>query len=355
MSRCPECNSRISSLASVCPHCGFSTSDRLTPIAGSTAARRTVDLIIPEASVLEHGGNLLSQDTNDAFVDFLKSAENAARLFPAVYQAIEKMMARGEVKYTADFSKAAEELMQKGELVLGVGKDGSILPQLRNAKTQHIYEQVRLKVDQLPQDVMPSVVDLQLQMTMAQVLSEIKNVAASVEALRLESQADRMAEAESVWLRLQQATKIRDSRLREIQLINIANAATAARCRLQKNLSVRISLLDEGSTKTKASNANEALDELAAITLMSRSEYAAFALLEEQDAAAECLRQLSDFLLGEKLESRDTLLEINSHAGIKNSVIVEGFHTVANDVVAALGEMDNGIRFLTEGSEDANE
>ena len=355
MSRCPECNSRISPKATMCPHCGFSSPDGATPLGSYLSHRRDIDLVIPEAAVFDNEINLLAKDANSAFVAFLKDAENAAQMFPTIYQLIKDMMARGELKYTADFSKAAEELMKKGELVLGVGKDGSILPQLRDAKTKQVYEMVRLKVDTIPQDLMPSVVSLQLQMTIAQVLTEIRDVAASVEALKLESQADRMAEAESVWLRLQQATKIKDARLREAQLLNIANAATVSRSRLQKNLSVRLSLLDEGSTKAKASNANEALDELAAIVMMSRSEYAAFALLEEQATADECLRQLSEFLLKEHLDDRDLLLEINSQARIKNQGIVDGFHSIAGNVIAALESADSLDLLLEEWDEDGDE
>ena len=64
-----------------------------------------------------------------------------------------------------------------------------------------------------------SIVDVQMQVMMANVMDAIEAVAANVEALRIENQADRIAFAESAWQQLQQAMLIEDSRLREICLL----------------------------------------------------------------------------------------------------------------------------------------
>ncbi len=350
MSRCPECHSKISDGALVCPHCGFRASSELVPIKYLASTKEPIVLAVPEADVMQNGLMLFSEDTNRKLVDFISNADNASRLFPSIYEAIKNMMARGEVKYTADFTKAAEELMKKGELVLKPDKQGRIMPQLRDPDTNRVYEMVRLKIEDVPVDVAPSLISLQMQLTMAQVLSEIKEVAANVEALRLENHADRIAEAESVWLKLQQTVRLEDSRLREMQLLSIASSATEARCRLQANLALRISQLKEGSTKTKANNANAALAELTSIALMARSEYAAYTLLDEPGAAQECLKQLSSFMNENKLSSRDLLLEINSQSGVKCPDIVDGFHQIATDMTSAFKQLDtSSSRLLNEG------
>lgn len=353
MAHCPECGSKISSVAKSCPYCGYSSRDNKSPISNELRKADT-HIVIPEASVFDGGINLISSSSNEALVRFFSDAEQVERLFPSVFQAIQNIMSRGETKYVADFSKTAEDLMRKGELVLGVGKDGSILPQLRNAKTQRVYETARLKANQIPKDILPSLIDVQLQMTMAQVLAEIRDLAASIEALQMENHADRMAQAEGAWLRLQQAAKIRDARLREAQLLNAANSATDARCILQKNLSLRMRLLDKGSTTSKSGNANNALQDLTAITLMARTEYAAFSLLDESEAARECLQQLSSFLAEENLNNRDVLLEINSQAKLKHPEIVEGFHAIAQDVLLALNGTVDYPAYLPSNNEETN-
>lgn len=56
--------------------------------------------------------------------------------------------------------------------------------------------------EQPPGDVASSLAALQTHLMIAQLMGEIKNIAASVEQLKLESRGDRMARAQSVWLSL---------------------------------------------------------------------------------------------------------------------------------------------------------
>lgn len=346
MPRCPECHSKISDNALVCPHCGFRASGELLPIKDLAVAKETSALAVPEADVMQSGLLLFSEETNKKLVSFIADAENAARLFPSIYQAIKDIMARGDVEYAADFTKAAEELMKQGKLVFQSDQEGRILPQLRDPKTGQVYEMVRLKIEEAPVDVAPSLISLQMQMTMAQVLSEIKDVAANVETLLLENHADRIAESESVWLKLQQAVRIEDARLREAQLLSIASAATDSRCRLQANLALRISKLGDGNTKKKAANASAALSELTNIALMARSEYAAYTLLDEPLAAQECLNQLLSFMTDNDLTNRDLLLEINSQSNAKRPDIVDGFHRIATDIADAFKRLNASTSLL---------
>lgn len=360
MSRCPECHSKISDCATICPHCGFRSKNEITPIKDLAIIAKPTILAIPESTIMQDGLLLLSSETNNQIVSFLTDAENAARLFPAIYDAIIKMMERGETKYTADFTKTAEDLMKRGELILMPDKAGRIMPQLRHSDNKQVYEMVRLKLEDFPADITPSITSMQMQFTMAEILSEIKSVAANVEALRMEIHTDRIAEANSVWMKLQQAVHIEDSRLREAFLLNIANSATDSRSRLQSNLVIRLSQLSEGSTKTKSSNANAALSDLTSMALMARSEYAAYTLLDEPETAQECLKQFSGFLIENKLHKRDKLLSINSQAGTKRPEIVEGFHSIANNMLNAFEKfgseesrlLDHDTRPLLEDSNE---
>ena len=355
MTRCPECNSKISDSATICPYCGFSAPDRPEPIGNVSLAKKHVSITIPDAIVFEDGMNLVPKSTNDAFVAFFMKEENVSRFFPSLYQTIKSIMSRGETKWTADFTEEAEELMRRGELILMKDSKGKILPQLRAADNKQIYEMVRLREEHFPDEMMPSIASLQLQITMAQVLSEIKNVASSIEALRIEIQADRIAQAESVWMRLQQAAKISDSRLRERQIADIASAATTARCLLQHNFSIRHRRIKEGGAKEKAGNADAALNTLAAIISTSRSEYAAYSLLEEESAARESLRQLSDFMKKERLDDRNALLEINSQAKNKQPQIVDGFCGITNNLLGLLEKKGDSDSTLELQESDKNE
>lgn len=138
--------------------------------------------------MFDNGMNLIPAQTNESLVKFLSDADTMAKFAPAIYDIIKKLANRGDTKYVADFSAAAEELMKSGELVFSVEKKtGDLLPQLRSVKTGQIYEKARIKAEQFPQDMTQSIVDVQMQVMMANVMDAIEAVAANVEALRIEN------------------------------------------------------------------------------------------------------------------------------------------------------------------------
>ena len=189
---CPECHAKISSSASTCPHCGFTATQSdeaaIVPISSLSPAKLPPRVTVLEATVFDNGMNLIPAQTNESLVKFLSDADTMAKFAPAIYDIIKKLANRGDTKYVADFSAAAEELMKSGELVFSVEKKtGDLLPQLRSVKTGQIYEKARIKAEQFPQDMTQSIVDVQMQVMMANVMDAIEAVAANVEALRIEN------------------------------------------------------------------------------------------------------------------------------------------------------------------------
>lgn len=333
---CPECGTRISDSAITCPRCGFAATEALVTISSLPPAEIPPTLIIPEASVFSDGGTLLTAKENRDLVRFLSSARTVHRLAPAIYDAIDKMMGAGDVKYVADFSKAAMELMERGELVFSVEKKtGELLPQLRSVKTGRVYEKARIRVEDVPADIMPSITTLQTQIMMAEIMGRIESVAANVEALRLEAQADRIAAAESAWQQLQQAVQIRDTRLREQKMLDIAAKATDARCQLEGNFktNLMIAMGKKGRSKDWGQAANTAMVDLSIIALSARTEYAAYCLLDEKDAAYAALSQFKEFVTTNRLSDKGTLLSINSLSSANRDNITRDFHTIAREVI----------------------
>lgn len=353
---CPECHARISSSAVTCPHCGFvaqSEETGIVPISSLPPAKITPRVTVLGATVFDNGMNLIPSKTNESLVKFLADADTMAKFAPAIYDIIKKLSARGETKYIADFSAAAEELMKSGELVFSVEKKtGDLLPQLRSVKTGRIYEKARIKVEQIPQDMTQSVVDVQMQVMMANIMDAIGAVAANVDALRIENQADRIALAESAWQQLQQAMLIEDSRLREIKILDIASAATQARCTLQGNFQAELALAmgKQGKTKDWGKAANTAMVDLTVIALMAKTEYAAYRVLEEPQAANAALGQFKQFILDNKLEDAQTLRLLNSYSKGNREDIVRGFVKISGSVAGLQIEgRDDPTRLLEAG------
>ena len=337
---CPECHAKISSSASTCPHCGFTAAQSdeaaIVPISFLSPAKLPPRVTVLEATVFDNGMNLIPAQTNKSLVKFLSDADTMAKFAPAIYDIIKKLANRGDTKYVADFSAAAEELMKSGELVFSVEKKtGDLLPQLRSVKTGQIYEKARIKAEQFPQDMTQSIVDVQMQVMMANVMDAIEAVAANVEALRIENQADRIALAESAWQQLQQAMLIEDSRLREIEILDIASSATQARCTLQGNFQAELSLAKgkQGKARDWGKAANTAMVDLTVIALMAKTEYAAYRVLEEPAAADAALEQFKQFILENKLEQEDTLPLLNSYSKGNRGDIVRGFVQLSGSVV----------------------
>lgn len=359
---CPECGSRISSTAVTCPHCGFHAQGTgIVPISALPPAIRPPALVIPDASVFDDGSSLVTREVSDPIVRFLSDAEAMGRLAPNVAEFIESIMSRGETKYVADFSKAAEELIEKGELVLSIDKKTKeLLPQVRSVKTGQIFEKARIHIEDIPSDLMPSVNAIQTQVMMAQVMGEIESVAANVEGLRLELQADRIARAESAWQQLQQAVNIRDSRLREAKILSIAAKATDARCALEGNFRTNLQIASsrQGKVRDWSQAADRALVDLSVISLMARAEYASYCLLGEEDAAREALGQFKSFVLESHLDDRETLLRINASSKEDRRAIVNGFARVAKNVAhMELGAGDDAQKNppLLPGNNDGEE
>lgn len=359
---CPECGSRISSKAITCPHCGFcGAGTEIIPISALPPVAHPPVLVIPDASVFDDGSGLVTREVNDSIVRFLGDAETMGRLAPNIAKFIEDVVARGETKYVAGFSKAAEELIEKGELVLSVDKKTKeLLPQVRSVSTGQIFEKARIHIEDVPNDLVPSVNAIQTQVMMAQIMGEIESVAANVEGLRLELQADRIARAESAWQQLQQAVSIRDSRLRETKILGIAAKATDARCALEGNFRTNLQLASskQGKVRDWSQAADRALVDLSVISLMARTEYASYCLLEEENAARAALRQFQSFVLECHLDNRETLLKINASSKEDRRMIVNGFARVAKNVARMeLGTGDDALKDppLLPGNNDGEE
>lgn len=348
---CPECGARISETAVSCPRCGFtvSSSDMLVPLGTLPPVQATVAMPMPDLAIFDDGADLVPRDTKAKVAKLFKNAEEVARLAPGIYDAITKAMATRGTVWAATFSAAAEKMMKEGELVLSIErKTGEFLPQLRDVRTGKIYEKARLRAEHLPNDAAASLASLQTQLMVADLMREIKKIAASVEQLRLESKGDRMARAESIWLRLEQAMTIEDRSLREQALLAIAQDATEQRCIFQKNFSIQLELASgkAGSAKTRGEAARDALVNLSVITLMARSEYAANQLLGLEGPARVAIAQLSGFITENRLNERDTLLKINSRANENLEPLINGFSQVSRNIIALEASQQEGTKLI---------
>ena len=88
----------------------------------------------------------------------------------------------------------------------------------------------------------------------------------------------------------------------------------------------------QGKPKDWGKAANTAMVDLTVIALMAKTEYAAYQVLEEPEAANAALGQFKQFILENKLEDASTLRLLNSYSKGNRDDIVRGFVQISGAV-----------------------
>jgi len=340
---CPECGTKASDKASVCPFCGFRSSNTNLPmIASKTPIKKIQWESSSLASEFDQVFPISTIQNNNLNIIFGK-AENLCRVAPAFFQAIMSMIPK--TLKVAEVNPAIQKLIDEGVYKFLADKNGEILPTIFGEKS--IVAQVRLRDIQLTPDLGRSIVDLQTQIALAQVISEIHDVQRGIANLHSELQDDRLALAESAWQQLQQAAQISDSRVREEKLLNILSSATDAKCILfrafesekrffdaRKDKHWFLKALDKEAQEHGDEHSAEIFNSLLAITKTVQVETTVYCLLGEQNAARMSLMQFSDFISTNALDNRDTLLALNSFSLTDQRSLIDIFTDIQQEIAA---------------------
>lgn len=340
---CPECGTKISDKASVCPFCGFRSSARNLPMVASKKPLNHIqwetnslasefDQVFPISTIQNNNLNII-----------FGRAEHLSKVAPAFFGAIKSLFPK-TIK-VAEINHHLQRMIDQGDFKFLTDKSGEILPTIFGEKS--IVAQVRLKDLVLTPDLGPSIVDLQMQIALAQVINEIHDVQKSIANLHSELQNNRLALAESAWQQLQQATQISDTRVREMKLLSILDSATDAKCILfkeftrgkiffdeRKNKKWSRKLFDKKAQVSGDANSTEIFTSLLAITKTVQVETTVYCLLGEQNAARLSLKQFSDFISTNALDNRNTLLTINSFSASNRKKLIDNFMDIQQKVEA---------------------
>jgi hypothetical protein len=341
---CPECGTKISEKASVCPFCGYRSGTKNLPMVASknplkriqwesTSLESEFDQVFPISTIQNNNLNII-----------FGKAENLSRVAPAFFEVIKGMFPQ-TIK-VADLNPTIQKLIDDGIYRFITDKSGEILPSIYGSKG--VVAQVRLRDLLLTPDLGLSIVDLQTQIALAQIISQIRDVQRGIANLHSEIQDDRLALADSAWQQLQQAAQISDGRVREEILLGILRSATDAKCILFRAFASEKRFFDERKDNNwfskivdkEAQNhgdehSAEIFNSLLAITRTVQVETTVFCLLGEQNAARLSMKQFSDFISANALDDRDTLLALNSFSSSDQKSLIDNF-TVIQQKIAAL-------------------
>lgn len=340
---CPECGTKASDKASACPFCGFRSSTKNLPMI---ASNKPLSSIKWENSSLATEFNEvfpISKIQNNNLNIIFSRAENLSRVAPAFFQTIMSMLPK-TIK-VAEVDPAIQKLIDEGVYRYLIDTNGEILPSIYGRDS--IVSQVRLKDLDLTPDLGHSIVDLQTQIALAQVINEIHDVQRGIANLHNELQDDRLALADSTWQQLQQVMQISDSRVREEKLLSILSSATDAKCILFRAFASEKRFFDERKDKGWFSkvidkeaqdhgdeHSAEIFTSLLAITRTVQVETTVYCLLGEQNAARMSLIQFSDFISTNSLDDRETLLTLNSFSDSDQKSLIDSFSEIQQKIAA---------------------
>lgn len=341
---CPECGTKISNKATMCPHCGFVSSDSSLPIS----VQDTYEIVpnfsydIEEWNPNREQASLIAYEDNRTLVEHLGNWQNIQLRLPAIANVI-KSLAEKDSILVAKMDSYVKKLIEKGVYRFTIDKKGEILPTIRDA--EGIVKQVRLEEVAINPELANSLSNLQTHAAMAQILDEIEYVGDAIRGIHIELQNDRIALAESTKDKLLLASRIQDTKLREIALLNVVNSATEAKRILMRNFAENLNFIAEHSQKSDMQllmegkkgrdipqKVADAFQALVSITNSVQIECQGYALLGEYEASKESLLQFKQFIEENKLDDRDTLILLNENTPLKKMKVVNEFVKIANNI-----------------------
>lgn len=235
-----------------------------------------------------------------------------------------------EQAFQAILTEDQKKNIANGALKLMTKKDGSLLANLVDPKTNKIVSSVPLQSVNLSPELSQAMTNYASQMQMAQIAEQIQVIRLAVEEVRQGQEYDRLASAYSCQQKLLQAMEIKNPELKSIALLKIASDAEDSRNLLMQSQDANLAFIRNepetivgkilsGSTAEKVKQRiNEVRESLNAVNMVSLVEAMAYQELEEPAAARQSLYYYACYIeksylsvdgLVERLDSVDPLPE----------------------------------------------
>ena len=236
----------------------------------------------------------------------MKKIEKTLYSMPAFITAIRAVIPKESLQ--AVLSMEQKDQLAKGTLKLMTKKDGSLMANLVDPKTNKIVSTINLKSVKMSPELTKAMTDYSTQMQMAQIAEEIQHVQIAVEEVRKGQENDRLAMAYSCKQKLLQAMAIKDKKLRTMALMNLVSSAEDSRNLLMLSQNVNVQLLKDepesvwgkimnGSTPQKIEQRMEEVREsLSAVNMVSFIEAMAYQEMGETESARISLIYYSDYV-----------------------------------------------------------
>lgn len=277
-------------------------------------------IVIPPENIEIIDSSEYSTDVATCFSNVPDVARPLVRGAQAALQRIEQMLYSApafinmikasvpEETFRAILTDEQKAKLAAGTLKLMTKKDGSLMANLVNPKTNKIVSTVSLESVKISPAITEAMTNYASQMQMAQIAEQIRLVQVAVEEVRQGQEFDRLATAYSCQQKLLQAMAIRNPELKAMALLQIASDAEDSRNLLMQSQSANLTFIKDqpesfwgklisGATPEKIdARMCEIRESLNAVNLASLTEAMAYQEMGEPEAARESLQYYADYL-----------------------------------------------------------
>lgn len=291
-------------------------------------------------------------DPKVIFAPGAQAVERLLRTAPAFIEAIRA--ARPVSILVADVPEHVSELVDAGILHFSRDSNGALLATLRNSKG-HFEHSIRLNELDLTPELGNAIVDLQQQLTMGQILSEMREVQQAIDSIHVGLVEDRLAIADSAWDQGQQAMRLSDPSVRMAKLIAAQSRATDARAIHTRHIAAIKTQFDtrggqnalerakDSFMHTRSAERSAELFALLSGAMKSlQVEVNIYLMLGETEAAQTCIAQFADFLEVNGLDDEDALLELHSYGETGQEQLITALLTMSASMGAIAAAADDG-------------
>lgn len=263
---------------------------------------------------------------NDSEMQKNYFVNNAGRVFdqihdtlcalPAFLEVVERLVPVEE--WVLVFTDEQKKELAKGALKLMAKKNGDIIAKVVDPKTHQIVANIPVKQVEKIKDINPAMNDFMVQMQLANLAQEMKEVHRVVSRIQQGLEFDRLASAYSNERKLKYARQIQNKELQTQALLMIAHSAEDSRSRLMLGMKEDIQFImgqpENEFIKFFATNPKEINDRMneirsrvVAINQDSMTEATAYWALGEKQAALNTIENYRMFLEDSELTKMEVL------------------------------------------------
>lgn len=252
--------------------------------------------------------------------------KNAGRVFdqihdtlcalPAFLEVVERLVPVEE--WVLVFTDEQRKELAKGALKMMAKKNGDIIAKVVDPKTHQIVANIPVKQVEKIKDINPAMIDFMVQMQLANLAQEMKEIHSVVSRIQQGLEFDRLASAYSNERKLKHARQIQNKELQTQALLMIAHSAEDSRSRLMLGMKENIDFIMHQPENeliklftTNPTEINDRMNEIRsrviAINQDSITEATAYWALGEKQAALNTIENYRIFLEDSELTKGEVL------------------------------------------------